>query len=172
MVQTVVNTKLAIGVVGEFYDNSPRRVHGYILAANGSVLPAISKAFTKSAEGIATVGGNGLFLGLAVNPKEQALHGGLTPSLVLKDGAQGSLCDMGHIVVKCTTAVTEGQACFYNTTDGTLAAAATGSVVAGHIEIKGSKFVFFNAAANEPAVVELLGFTTGSAAEESGSGSI
>ncbi len=32
-IQTVVNKELPIGVPGEFYDNTPRRVHGYIVKA-------------------------------------------------------------------------------------------------------------------------------------------
>lgn len=171
MVQKVVNTQFAIGVPGEFYDNSPRRVHGYVLQANGAVAPAICKAFTTgSDEKSAKVGGNGLFLGILVNPKDHALKGGITPSYTLPAGAQGSLATMGHIVVTCTTAVNEGDAAFYNIADGTLAAAAKGSSVAGHIEIQGSQFVFFGAAANGLAVLELDGSLT-KTAEESESGS-
>lgn len=154
--QTKVNQQQAIGVPGEFYDDSPRRVHGYILLANGAVNPAIAKAFTEGTdEGTATVGGTGKFSGLLVNPKEHALRGGLTPSFELPSGVQGSLATMGHINVLCTTTVARGQACFFNTTDGTLSAAASGATVAGSVEIPNSQFVFFDAAVGEPAVLEL-----------------
>ncbi|MGN0022646.1 MAG: hypothetical protein ACI352_01255 [Elusimicrobiaceae bacterium] len=269
-IQTVVNRELPIGVPGEFYDNTPRRVHGYIvkaegetlyiaamgniyfnanpadgdtvtvgetvytfktnpaassdvaigesteasslnlfqainggkeggvknplvaaasygevvtvvaeiggeagnsvaLAATGSALsvsgptlagggtsvqeaqtPYIARAYTIAEEGKVRMGGNGIFAGIAVSPKEYALRGGLTPSLALANGTAVSIADMGHIVVQVKDAVSIGQAAYYDQT--------TGEIGTSGMEIKGSKFVFFDAEAGGLAVLELTGF--------------
>lgn len=149
--QSVVNTKLAFGVPGSFYDDSPRRVAPYAVEAG-----AIAKAFTLSAtEGRAVVGGEGAFAGIAVNSKEYPITG-LTASLDFKSGAVAQLCTMGHIVVACDNAVSVGNACYFKVADGTLHAAATGQTIEGYTEIAGSKFVFVSgAAAGAPVVLEL-----------------
>ena len=269
-IQTVVNKELPIGVPGEFYDNSPRRVHGYIvkaegetvyiaatgniffsanpadgdtvtvgetvytfktnpaassdvaigesteasslnllqaingakeggvknplaeatsyganvtvvalvggeagnsiaLAATGSALsvsgatlsgggtsvqeaqtPYIARAYTLAEEGKVRMGGNGIFAGIAVSPKEYALRGGLTPSMALANGTAVSIADMGHIVVLVKDAVSIGNPAYYDQT--------TGEIGTSGVEIKGSKFVFYNAEAGGLAVVELTGF--------------
>lgn len=269
-IQTVVNKELPIGVPGEFYDNSPRRVHGYIvkaegetvyiaatgniyfsanpadgdsvtvgetvytfkttpaassdvaigensdassfnlfqaingtkeggvknplaeatsygvnvtvvalvggeagnsiaLAATGSALsvsgatlsgggtsvreaqtPYIARAYTLAEEGKVRMGGNGIFAGIAVSPKEYALRGGLTPSLALANGTAVSIAEMGHIVVQVKEAVSIGKAAYYDQT--------TGEIGTSGVEIKGSKFVFFDAEAGGLAVLELTGF--------------
>lgn len=269
-IQTVVNRELPIGVPGEFYDNTPRRVHGYIvkaegetvyiaatgniyfsanpadgdtvtvgetvytfktnpaassdvaigesieasslnlfqaingakeggvknplvaaisygeavsvaaeiageagnsvaLAATGSALsvsgptlagggtsvqeaqtPYIARAYTLAEEGKVRMGGNGIFAGIAVSPKEYALRGGLTPSMALANGTAVSIADMGHIVVLVKDAVSIGNPAYYDQT--------TGKIGTSGVEIKGSKFVFYNAEAGGLAVVELTGF--------------
>ena len=269
-IQTVVNKELPIGVPGEFYDNSPRRVHGYIvkaegetvyiaatgniyfsanpadgdtvtvgetvytfkttpaassdvaigesteasslnlfqaingakeggvknplaaatsygevltvaaeiggeagnsiaLAATGTALsvsgatlagggtsvheaqtPYIARAYTIAEEGKVRMGGNGIFAGIAVSPKEYALRGGLTPSLALANGTAVSIADMGHIVVLVKDAVSIGNPAYYDQT--------TGEIGTSGVEIEGSKFVFYNAEAGGLAVVELTGF--------------
>lgn len=269
-IQTVVNRELPIGVPGEFYDNTPRRVHGYIvkaegetvyiaatgdiyfsanpadgdtvtvgetvytfktnpaassdvaigesteasslnlfqaingakkggvknplvaaisygeavtvvaeiggeagnsvaLAATGSALsvsgptlagggtsvqeaqtPYIARAYTLAEEGKVRMGGNGVFAGIAVSPKEYALRGGLTPSMALANGTAVSIADMGHIVVLVKDAVSIGNPAYYDQT--------TGKIGTSGVKIKGSKFVFYNAEAGGLAVVELTGF--------------
>lgn len=150
--QTVVNTKLAFGVPGSFYDDSPRRVAPYAVEAG-----AIAKAFTLDASnpGRAVVGGEGAFAGIAVNSKEYTMTG-LTSSMEFKSGDIAQLCTMGHVVVACDNAVSVGNACYFSTTDGTLHAAATGETIEGYTEIVGSKFVFVaGVSAGDPVVLEL-----------------
>lgn len=149
--QKTVNTKLAFGVVGSFYDDSARRVAPYTVSGG-----AIAKAYTIDPvdPSKAVVGGTGIFAGLAVNSKEYAIRG-LSASLEFADGAIAQLCTMGHVIVACENAVEIGQAAFFNQTTGAIKAAAAGSSEDGYTEIKGSKFVFVAAAQGEVAVLEL-----------------
>ena len=150
--QTVVNTKLAFGVPGSFYDDSPRRVAPYAVESG-----AVALAFTLDASnpGRAVVGGEGAFGGIAVNGKEYTMAG-LTPSVAFKSGDIAQLCTMGHIVVACDNAVAVGNACYFNTTTGALHADASGETIEGYTEIVGSKFVFVEgASAGDPVVLEL-----------------
>ena len=150
--QTVVNVKLAYGVPGSFYDDSPRRVAPYVVEAG-----AVAKAFTLDASdpAKAVVGGDGAFGGIAVNSKEYIVSG-LSAALTYKSGDIAQLCTMGHIVVTCDNAVAVGNACFFKEADGTLHAAASGATVDGYTEIAGSKFVFVaGASAGDPVVLEL-----------------
>lgn len=150
--QSVVNTKLAYGVPGSFYDDSPRRVAPYVVAA-GSVGKAFTLDSTQADK--AVVGGSNAFAGIAVNSKEYTITG-TTASTDFKSGDIAQLCTMGHIVVTCDNAVAVGNACFFNTTTGVLHAAASGTSVTGYTEIAGSKFVFVaGASAGDPVVLEL-----------------
>lgn len=149
--QKAVNQKLAAGVPGSFYDDSPRRVAPYIVSAGG-----IAKAYTVDTAnpGKAILGGEGIFAGIAVNSKEYPVQG-LTASLDFEVGANAQLAEMGCIFVAATTAVTVGQVAFYNTTDGTIASGTAGAEVEGHVEIKNSQFKFVNAAVGEVAILQL-----------------
>lgn len=150
-VQTIVNQKLAFGVEGSFYDDSPRRVAPYSVKAG-----AIACAYTVDAANpeAAVLGGEGVFAGIAVNSKEYPIIG-LEASLAFTKGAIAQLATMGHIIVKCTNEVAVGNACFYNTTDGTLSAAASGTEVDNSKEIPNSQFIFVSAEEGEVAVLQL-----------------
>lgn len=150
--QTVVNTKLAFGVPGSFYDDSPRRVAPYVVAA-GSVAKAFTLDSTQADK--AVVGGSNAFAGIAVNAKEYTMNG-LSASVDFKSGDIAQLCTMGHIVVACDNEVAVGNACYFKVADGTLHAAASGETISGYTEIVGSKFIFVaGATAGDPVVLEL-----------------
>lgn len=160
--QTTINTKQAFGVEGEFYDDSPRRVHTYILKASaGAALPHFGYAFTVgSNEGEAKLAGSDAFAGILVNPKEHALYGAsgnpLGAALTVPAGKTGSLATMGHIIVRVTAAVTVGDQAQYNTTTGALSApAVAGTADAGNALIPNSKFVFVAGQKDGLAVLEL-----------------
>lgn len=130
-------------------------VSGPTLAGGGTSVqeaqtPYIARAYTLAEEGKVRMGGNGVFAGIAVSPKEYALRGGLTPSMALANGTAVSIADMGHIVVLVKDAVSIGNPAYYDQT--------TGKIGTSGVEIKGSKFVFYNAEAGGLAVVELTGF--------------
>lgn len=152
MLQKTVNTKLAFGVVGSFYDDSPRRVAPYSVAGG-----AIGLAYTvdTSAPNKAVLGGkNGVFAGIAVNSKEYPISA-LDASLNFLPGAEAQLAEMGHIVVKSTTAITVGMAAYYNDTTGEIKANTPGQTDEGFTEIKGSKFILVSGEANEIGVLQL-----------------
>lgn len=149
--QTTVNQKLAFGVPGSFYDNSPRRVDPYIVEEG-----AIGLAYTVNSSDPtkADLGGDGVFAGIAVNTKEYILNG-LTASMEFKAGSVGQMATMGRIVLKLADAVTIGQACFYNETTGALKPGTAGATISDYVEIPGSKFVLVNADANTYSVLQL-----------------
>lgn len=125
--------------------------------ADGSdeVKAKIGLAFTLVEEGKARVGGTGAFMGIAVNPEDYAIYNNFNPTMEIPSGVAGQLCTFGHILVKVTDSITIGQTAFYNNTDGTIKGGTSGASVAGYTEIKNSKFINFNAGANEIAVLEL-----------------
>lgn len=166
-IQTTVNTKLAFGLPGEFYDNTPRRNHTYKLAANGTSAPTVAYIFTETDnEGEAQVGGTGTFAGILVNPKEYALRGGLTPSMVMPEGSVGTLCSFGRVIVNVVAAVTKTSLPVYNTTTGQISGVAAGSASAGdgYAFIPNAAFKFYSAEAGGLAVLELNGFANAPAA--------
>lgn len=149
--QTTVNQKLAFGVPGSFYDDSPRRVDPYIVEEG-----AIGLAYTvnSSDPSKADLGGTGVFAGIAVNTKEYIING-LTASMAFVAGSVAQCATMGRIVLKLGDAVTIGDACFYNETTGALKPGTSGSTISDYVEIPGSKFVLVNALANEYSVLQL-----------------
>lgn len=149
--QKTVNTKLAFGVVGDFYDDSPRIVDPKIVSA-GAIGLYYTIDTTNPSQ--ANLGGEGTLGGIAVNSNEYALVG-LEPSLDFVEGQVAQIASRGRVIVKSTTAVTVGQAGFYNTTTGVIASGTSGSSMAGFKEIPNSVFVEVNALANEVAVLQL-----------------
>lgn len=149
--QTTVNQKLAFGVPGSFYDDSPRRVDPYTVEEG-----AIGLAYTVNSSDAtkADLGGTGVFAGIAVNTKEYIING-LTASMAFRSGDIAQCATMGRIVLKLADAVTIGQACFYNETTGALKPGTAGATISDYVEIPGSKFVLVNALANEQSVLQL-----------------
>ena len=154
--QTSVNTKLAVGVVGDFYDESPRRVDPYTIKS--STAGSIAKAYTIDATDPTKVvlGGEGVFGGIAVNSKEYAING-LTASLDFSQYDECQLCTMGRIWLSIADTVTVGMAAYFNKTTGVITAAASGETVEGCTEIPNSKFILVSAASDSPMCVLQLG---------------
>lgn len=118
--------------------------------------PVVARAYTYlDKESEAGVGGSGVFAGILVEPKEFARYNNFQATLTIPDGTTGSLCTFGHILVKVTDAIEIGDTAFYSTTDGTIKGGTAGSSIEGYVEIKNSKFVFFDASADGTAVLEL-----------------
>lgn len=149
--QSVVNEKLAFGVVGSFYDDSPRIVDPKIVEAG-----SIACAFTLDASdpSKAVLGGEGLFAGIAVNSKEYTITG-LGASLAFKSGDIAQLCTMGRIVMKAENAVSVGDAAFFNITTGAIKGGTSGDTIEGYTEIAGSKFVLVDSTQGGLSVLEL-----------------
>lgn len=154
--QTSVKQKLAVGVNGDFYDNSPRRVDPYTIIS--STAGSIGKAYTidSSDPSKVNLGGSGVFAGIAVNSKE-FVRNGLGASQDFAQYDECELCTMGRIWLSIADTVAVGKAAFFNTTTGAIVAGTSGSSVEGCTEIAGSKFVLVGGTATEPMVVLQLG---------------
>lgn len=166
--QTQINRFLAAGIVGEYADDSPRRETGYILTAQKdalndnaiTALPKIACAFTHTdKDGVAIVGGTGVFAGVLVNPKMYVNQANLTASLELPDGAQGGLCTMGHVFVKSSTAFEPGYVAAYANATGVISAYVNASnIPETHTQIP-AQFVQVSGSANDLGILELGAFT-------------
>lgn len=155
--QTTVNKQLAAGMEGEFYDNSPRRVTTYVGRATDDANVKIGIAFTSTdTEGQAQAGGDGVFLGIAVSPKEYATYSNFNATLELPDGIAVQLCTFGHIYVRVAGDVEIGNAAYYNTETGVIIGDDSGTDLStdGYVEIKNSSFKSA-AASGEIAKLEL-----------------
>lgn len=154
--QTSVNQKLAVGVVGDFYDDSPRRVDPYTIASSSAGAIACAYTVDSTDPSKVNLGGSGVFAGIAVNSKERA-RAGLAASLAFKQYDEAELCTMGRIWLSIAGDVAVGNAAFFNTTTGAITAAASGSSVSGATEIAGSKFILVDGSSSAPMVVLQLG---------------
>ena len=154
--QTSVKQKLAVGVVGDFYDDSPRRVDPYTIAS--STAGAIGCAYTIDATDPSKVvlGGEGVFAGIAINSKEFVRYG-LDASMAFNQYDEAEICSMGRIWLSIADTVSVGMAAYFNKTTGAIVAAASGETIEGCTEIAGSKFILVDGSATEPMVVLQLG---------------
>ena len=154
--QTSVNQKLAVGVVGDFYDDSPRRVDPYTIGSSSAGSIGCAYTVDSSDPSKVNLGGSGVFAGIAVNSKERA-RAGLAASLAFKQYDEAELCTMGRIWLSIAADVAVGNAAYFNTTTGAITAAASGASVAGSTEIAGSKFILVGGSSSAPMVVLQLG---------------
>ncbi len=156
--QKKVYEKQALGIVGEFADNSPSRTAAYIMKANGTVKPTIGCAFTAAtADSEVTIGGTGTFAGIAIAPKGQVLNSNLQASLELEDGLVGEICSMGHVYVLAKTAVKPNYLAAFASSNGAIYAYATAeeATTAGHTLISKARFVLCSADVGEVSILEL-----------------
>lgn len=118
--QVQIGANQAFGIAGELYANSPSRAESFTLVSTPNA-NTIGNAFTVSSEGVATVGGPGVFAGILANPKVYA-GSTLTATMVLADNTQGEVVSMGEVVVNYSGAADIGNKVTYDTTTGALAA--------------------------------------------------
>ena len=125
MAQSSVSMDQGFGVVGEVFTNGPLRTEAFTLVSSPAV-NTIGNAFTVTAEGVATAGGDaGVFAGILVNPKHYATSGTtaggtLAPTLALPDNTIGELLTMGEIVVSLSNAAVIGSGVYYADATGAL----------------------------------------------------
>ena len=174
MAQKVVNTKLAFGIEGEFYDSSVKRAVNRKLAADAQ----FGKVVFLDANGNATPTYNAStaakVAGIMVNPKEYINKSAdLAASLTAKAGTYVGIADLGRVIVKVANAAKIGDKAFTCVTAGTAVASETtnykvGDICAGtaapassaaaggvFVEITGAMFDIVNASANELAVLSM-----------------
>jgi len=151
--QTQINSQLANGVVGEFYDDSPKKVDTYIMGS-ASRINVVGAAFTVTSQGVANVGGAGAFAGLLVNPKQYANYEvDLGATNVAHLGSQASLSKMGRIWADVQGVANVGDTIFFDDTTGILG---VGTAAEGQTQVPNCKVFYYDATANGLCVLELL----------------
>lgn len=120
-------------------------------------LPTIAHAFTHTDEnGVAQVGGTGVFAGVLVNPKMFANYLNLNPTLTLPSGIQGGLCTFGHIYIQPDTAFAIGNVAAFDKLTGKINAYVNAEAVpSGSTLIPNAKFIKYSGAAGDVATLEL-----------------
>lgn len=155
--QSSVSLKQGFGVAGDLFSNGPVRTKPYTLVSTPAV-NTIGNAYTITAEGVATVGGDaGIFGGILVNSKEYAsigttAGGSLAPTLVLPDNTIGELLTMGEIVVYLSNAAVIGSGVYYTDATGVLGC---GTASTGQTQIDNAKVVRYATSGAGLAVIEL-----------------
>lgn len=124
--QTSVNFNQGFGVIGEIITTAPTAVQPATLNSGTAANNVFGRAFTWSS-GKAAAGGVGAFLGIMVQPKENASNGTsvggtLAATLTLRNGEKASFLTMGDVLVDVGGAASVGDLVVYNTTTGVLAA--------------------------------------------------
>lgn len=149
---------ITTGLPGEIAFDGPTRVASWILNSSGTP-NVFGYAYTKVADGEATVGGTGAFLGIMIRPKERALaSSGLTPSDVLADANNGDLLDMGFIFVQLSSVSAQaaagavGTGLFYVQATGVVSAGTAGS---GETQIPNAEIYLEDVADDGLAIVRL-----------------
>ena len=157
--QSTVRDDQPAGIVGEFYQDGPRRVQSYIIDSAGATPNTIGKAFTEEdgVDGKAAAGsaGGGAFAGILVGPKTHATSGttsgALAPTLDIPDDSQGECVRMGTIFVNLTIVGTGkvGEGIFYVNATGALG---SGTAGAGQTQIANAKISHRNITAATPGM--------------------
>lgn len=154
--QSSVKQFLAVGVNGDFYDESPRRTDPYTIASSSAGAIGLAYTIDSTDPTKVNLGGEGVFAGIAVNSKEFVVQG-ITASQAFKQYDEAELCTMGRIWLSIAGDVSVGDAAYFNTTTGVITAAASGETISGATEIPGSKFILVGASSTEPMCVLQLG---------------
>ena len=145
--QTAVIAKLANGVVGERYDDTPFIIDSYLLSGTGT----IGYVTTVSSEGVVAVGGTGAFAGIICNPKQYVTDGlGATNNVIA--GTQVAVGKKGRYWLDLNGAAVIGDGVYFVDATGALGAGAAG---VGQTQIVGAEVVLYTVAANGLAVVEI-----------------
>lgn len=175
MAQKVVNTNLAFGVEGEFYDSSIKRCVNRKLSTDGTfgqaVFLASDGATVTPAYDSSTAP---TFAGIVVNPKEYINRdANLASSMKAQAGSKVGVADLGRVIVKAANAVKVGDKAFTCVTAGTATGTTTvnyavGSICGGtaapatsdatggvFVEISNAMFDIVSASAGEAAVLVL-----------------
>lgn len=141
MFQKEVRRFQAFGVEGELYADKHSFTYATTLLDNADVKPSFGKAFTYAdnpydgggtiAPTAAKIGGDGVFAGILVFPKEHALVGGLNASMEVEQGKTGALLNLGQVIVKPQSEVKVGYSAAYSVADGKIYGYPANTVLAG-----------------------------------------
>lgn len=131
--QTAVDLNQGFGVVGEVFDDGPRRVQPFIIDSTDPANNVFGRAFTILSEGKAAAGAEGgSFAGILVGPKEHASYGTsaggpLAPTLTLADNVVGELLSEGSVIVTLPAAAAIGDLVYFTDATGVLTTIAPGA---------------------------------------------
>jgi hypothetical protein len=163
--QSTVSANMGFGVVGEIFDDGPRRAQPFILRSDDAALNVFGRAFTVLSEGVAEAGKDGaqVFAGILINPKAHASYGTaaggpLAPTLTLANEVVGELCSEGSIVVTLPGAANIGDLVYFTDATGVLTTTAPGAAApANSTLIEGAYVDRFTVAGAGLAVITLAG---------------
>ena len=149
--QTVINRKLALGVVGEFLDSTVKKVDSYVLDSTDNI---IGTAFTRVSDSVAEKGGAGEFAGLLVLPKQYVNYNSSIGSTnLIPRGTQASLAKTGRIIANVGGTANVGDLVFFYDNSGELG---VGTAGAGQTQIPNCKIFRYDVEANGLCVLELF----------------
>jgi hypothetical protein len=157
--QKTVSLGMAGGVIGELFNDGPRRCKSATLTSVSAANNVFGNVFTYATAFNAQAGSGGArgFAGFLVGPKEQALlgdtNGTLDPSLTLPNGIQAELLYMGSIWVALPAAANIGDYVFYNNTTGALTTLAPGTTPVTGTTFANATVDYFDLAAAGLAVI-------------------
>lgn len=128
--QSTVISDIRSGLIGEIaFDGPTRAVSAVLDSGAGAANNIVGRAFTYASVANNTVraGGTGVFAGIFMMPKTQALRGTvaggtLAESLLVPDGTPGEFLDMGFPFVSLTDVASVGDLIVYDTDTGELSA--------------------------------------------------
>ena len=136
--QTGVTADMGFGVVGEVFDDGPRRAQPFTLTSDDAANNIFGRAFSVVSEGVAKAGKTGslVFAGILINPKEHVslgtLAGGsLAPTLTLPNGTIGSLMSEGSVIVSLPASANIGDVVYFTTATGAIVTTAPGAAAPG-----------------------------------------
>lgn len=155
--QSSVNVYQAPGVPGDFFDDSPRRVHG-VVVSGGAVIGNAATYINAASDPMQVKGGGSAgFAGVIVNGKELVRSAGLSASLALKDNTVAPVCQMGRVWVTVKNDVSVGYVAAFDSSTGDLYGYADSATATsgGKVVIPNGTFEIVNATSGTLAVLEL-----------------
>ena len=150
--QSTVSPTQGFGIVGEVYDDSPKRADSYIMET-ATASNKVGYAFTITSEGKASAGGTDPFAGILVHPKQYANYNGdFAVSNEVKQYENADLLTMGRIIVNLGATAVIGNLVKYTNATGILG---VGTAGAGETQVPNCKVIKFDVGANGVALIEL-----------------
>jgi hypothetical protein len=155
--QKVINRRLAAGIPGSFYDDSPRRVTPYLIY--GDPAPIVGRAFSIDAANPSKVrmgfSKGDVFAGMLATPKQYANYNNLSPTMTLTNGVQGEICSMGQPWIITDHAAKVGYLVCAKSDGSWGAAEDEESIPSGYALIPNAKFILQDAEAGGLARIQL-----------------
>jgi hypothetical protein len=169
--QQSVREDQASGIVGEFAFDGPQRAFRYNVVSEDPANNEFGRAFTTITDDqTVQAGGNGVFAGIMVCPKQHALRGDavgtLNPSIALPNDVGADFATMGQIFVALETSAEIGDSVVYDSEGRLSAISPSANLGAGQTQILGAQVVRCDLDESGLAIIELTHNQAVNAAEE------